>query len=173
MRSPDRRPGPQRPVRLLMPGGPERAPRTTSARPPLRRLATGHRRHDTSAPGCEVLSLPKPRQCSVAEELHVRVVLENSSTPKTPSILRGCCAIPLHADLQSRRNLVKRFCRDRVASIRTWTASWNDDPSGTRTPSRSSTPSPPTASGSTTQVTLVIHDEGDNKGAVEVRAPTV
>jgi hypothetical protein len=104
-------------------------------------------------------------------------VLDNSSTHKTPSIQRWLLRHPrftLHftPTYSSWLNLVERWfaelttkwikrgshrsVRDLVASIRTWIANWNDDPSrsfGTKPQTRSSTASPPTANGSTTHDT--------------------
>src|SRR5438105_3556741 len=114
---------------------------------------------------------------SVPDHLDIHVVLDNSSTHKTPSIQRWLVRHPRFAlhftpTYSSWLNLVERWfaeittkwikrgthrsVRDLVASIRTWITNWNDNPthsSGTRPPTRSSTASPPTASGSTTQVT--------------------
>ncbi len=113
---------------------------------------------------------------TVPDHLEVHLVLDNSSTHKTPSIQRWLARHPrftLHfaPTYSSWLNLVERWfaeltkwikrgthrsVREMVASIRTWTAGWNDNPSpssGTRPPTRSSKASPPTASESTTQVT--------------------
>jgi hypothetical protein len=87
---------------------------------------------------------------SVPAGLDVHVVLDNSSTHKTPSIQRWLLRHPrfhisLHPDLQllaqPHRALVRRAdhtkwikrgthrsVRDLVASIRTWITDWNDDP---------------------------------------------
>ena len=86
---------------------------------------------------------------SVPEGLEVHVVLDNSSTHKTPSIQRWLVRHPrftLHftPTYSSWLNLVERWfaelttkwikrgahrsVRDLVASIRTWIAGWNDDP---------------------------------------------
>jgi len=86
---------------------------------------------------------------SVPEGLEVHVVLDNSSTHKTPSIQRWLKRHPrftLHftPTYSSWLNLVERWfaelttkwikrgshrsVRDLVASIRTWIANWNDDP---------------------------------------------
>ncbi len=86
---------------------------------------------------------------SVPEGLDVHVVLDNSSTHKTPSIQRWLKRHPrftLHftPTYSSWLNLVERWfaelttkwlkrgshrsVRDLVASIRTWIASWNDEP---------------------------------------------
>ena len=86
---------------------------------------------------------------SVPEGLGVHVVLDNSSTHKTPSIRRWLKRHPrftLHftPTYSSWLNLVERWfaelttkwikrgahrsVRDLVASIRTWIANWNDDP---------------------------------------------
>lgn len=86
---------------------------------------------------------------SVPAHLDVHVVLDNSSTHKTPSIQRWLKLHPrftLHftPTYSSWLNLVERWfaelttkwlkrsahrsVRDLVASIRTWIASWNDDP---------------------------------------------
>jgi len=116
-------------------------------------------------------------EASVPAHLDVHVVLDNSSTHKTPSIQRWLLRHPrvtLHftPTYSSWLNLVERWfaelttkwikrgthrsVRDLVASIRSWITDWNDHPnhsSGTRPPTRSSTASPPTASESTTQDT--------------------
>ena len=86
---------------------------------------------------------------SVPAHLDVHVVLDNSSTHKTPSIQRWLTRHPrftLHftPTYASWLNLVERWfaelttkwikrgthrsVRDLVASIRTWIANWNDDP---------------------------------------------
>ncbi len=87
---------------------------------------------------------------SVPAHLDVHVVLDNSSTHKTPAIQRWLLAPPaLHAALHARPtarwlNLVERWfaelttkwikrgthrsVRELVASIRTWITNWNDDP---------------------------------------------
>src|SRR5919206_3711799 len=86
---------------------------------------------------------------SVPQGLDVHVVLDNSSTHKTPSIQRWLVRHPrftLHftPTYSSWLNLVERWfaelttkwikrgahrsVRDLVASIRTWIAGWNDDP---------------------------------------------
>jgi len=86
---------------------------------------------------------------SVPEQLDVHVVLDNSSTHKTPSIQRWLVRHPrftLHftPTYSSWLNLVERWfaelttkwitrgthrsVRDLVGSIRTWIANWNDDP---------------------------------------------
>jgi transposase len=86
---------------------------------------------------------------SVPSDLAVHVVLDNSSTHKTPSIQRWLVRHPrftLHftPTYSSWLNLVERWfaelttkwikraahrsVRDLVASIRTWIANWNDDP---------------------------------------------
>jgi transposase len=86
---------------------------------------------------------------SVPEHLAVHVVLDNSSTHKTPSIQRWLLRHPrfsLHftPTYSSWLNLVERWfaeltvkwikrgthrsVRDLVASIRTWIINWNDDP---------------------------------------------
>jgi transposase len=86
---------------------------------------------------------------SVPAHLDVHVVLDNSSTHKTPSIQRWLVRHPrftLHftPTYSSWLNLVERWfaelttkwikrgthrsVRDLVASIRTWIANWNDDP---------------------------------------------
>jgi transposase len=86
---------------------------------------------------------------SVPEGLEVHVVLDNSSTHKTPSIQRWLKRHPrftLHftPTYSSWLNLVERWfaelttkwlkrgshrsVRDLVASIRTWIATWNDEP---------------------------------------------
>ena len=82
---------------------------------------------------------------SVPEQLDVHVVLDNSSTHKTPSIQRWLVRHPRFTPTYSSwLNLVERWfaelttkwitrgthrsVRDLVASIRTWIANWNDDP---------------------------------------------
>jgi transposase len=86
---------------------------------------------------------------SVPPELDVHVVLDNSSTHKTPTIQRWLVRHPrftLHftPTYSSWLNLVERWfaelttkwikrgthrsVRDLVASIRSWIANWNDDP---------------------------------------------
>jgi len=86
---------------------------------------------------------------SVPEHLEVHVVLDNSSTHKTPSIQRWLVRHPrftLHftPTYSSWLNLVERWfaeltnkwikrsahrsVRDLVASIRTWITNWNEDP---------------------------------------------
>jgi transposase len=88
-------------------------------------------------------------ETSVPEGLDVHVVLDNSSTHKTPSIQRWLQKHPrftLHftPTYSSWLNLVERWfaelsakwikrgshrsVRDLVASIRTWIANWNEDP---------------------------------------------
>jgi transposase len=86
---------------------------------------------------------------SVPGQLDVHVVLDNSSTHKTPSVQRWLVRHPrftLHftPSYSSWLNLVERWfaelttkwikrgahrsVRDLVASIRTWISNWNDDP---------------------------------------------
>jgi transposase len=86
---------------------------------------------------------------SVPEGLDVHVVLDNSSTHKTPAIQRWLQRHPratLHftPTYSSWLNLVERWfaelttkwikrgahssVRDLVASIRTWISNWNDEP---------------------------------------------
>ncbi|HYD10380.1 MAG TPA: IS630 family transposase [Acidimicrobiales bacterium] len=86
---------------------------------------------------------------SVPDHLDVHVVLDNSSTHKTPSIQRWLVRHPRFTfhftpTYSSWLNLVERWfaelstkwikrgthrsVRDLVASIRTWIAGWNDDP---------------------------------------------
>lgn len=86
---------------------------------------------------------------SVPEHLEIHVVLDNSSTHKTPSIQRWLLRHPrftLHftPTYSSWLNLVERWfaelttkwikrgthrsVRDLVASIRTWITNWNEDP---------------------------------------------
>ena len=86
---------------------------------------------------------------SVPAGLAIHVVLDNSSTHKTPSIQRWLLRHPrfhLHftPTYSSWLNLVERWfaelsnkwikrdthrsVRDLVGSIRTWIANWNDDP---------------------------------------------
>jgi transposase len=114
---------------------------------------------------------------SVAAHLDVHVVLDNSSTHKTPSIQRWLLRHPritLHftPTYSSWLNLVERWfaelttksikrsahrsVRDLVASIRTWITTGTKTPSptsGTKPQTRSSTASLPTASGSLTEST--------------------
>jgi len=87
---------------------------------------------------------------SVPEHLQIHVVLDNSSTHKTPSVQRWLLRHPrftLHftPTYSSWLNLVERWfaelttkwikrtahrsVRDLVASIRTWITNWNEDPS--------------------------------------------
>jgi transposase len=88
-------------------------------------------------------------ESSVPDHLDIHVVLDNSSTHKTPSIQRWLVRHPrftLHftPTYSSWLNLVERWfaelttkwikrsahrsVRDLVASIRTWIANWNDEP---------------------------------------------
>ena len=115
---------------------------------------------------------------AVPAHLDVHVVLDNSSTHKTPAIQRWLVRHPRFTvhftpTYGSWLNLVERWfaelttkwikrsahrsVRDLVASIRTWITNWNEDPkpyvSHKTADERSSTASPSTASGSTTQVT--------------------
>lgn len=79
------------------------------------------------------------------DHLDVHVVLDNSSTHKTPAIQRWLKRHPRFTPTYSSwLNLVERWfaelttkwikrgahrsVRDLVASIRTWIANWNDDP---------------------------------------------
>ena len=104
---------------------------------------------------------------SVPADIDVHVVLDNSSTHKTPSIQRWLVRHPrltfhFTPTYSSWLNLVERWPAELttkwikrgshrsvcelVASIRSWITNWNDDPSpssGTRAPTRSSTASPP------------------------------
>jgi hypothetical protein len=118
----------------------------------------------------------------VPAHLDVHVVIDNSSTHKTPSIQRWLLRhLRFHVHYtptySSWLNLVERWfaelttkwikrgahrsVRDLVASIRTWIANWNEDPkptSGTRPPTKSLTASPPTANESTTQDTSGVSE---------------
>jgi transposase len=88
-------------------------------------------------------------EVNVPEHLHVHVVLDNSSTHKTPSIQRWLVRHPrftlhLTPTYSSWLNLVERLfaeltekwikrgahrsVKDLVASIRTWIANWNENP---------------------------------------------
>jgi len=115
------------------------------------------------------------RQVPAGLELHV--IVDNSSTHKTPAIQRWLLGHPgVHlyftptyswslnlverwfAKLTSKwlRHGTHRSVAQLQQSIRTWIEAWNQNPArlcGTRPPTRSSTPSPPTASESTTQDT--------------------
>src|SRR5438067_592785 len=114
---------------------------------------------------------------SMPTHLDVHVVLDNSSTHKTPSIQRWLLRHPrftLHftPTYSSWLNLVERWfaelttkwikrsahrsLRDLVASLHTWITNWNEDPKPYlwhKPQTRSSTASPPTANESLTQVT--------------------
>jgi transposase len=86
---------------------------------------------------------------SVPAELDVHVIVDNSSTHKTPAIQRWCVRHPRFTfhftpTYSSWLNLVERWfallterwlrrgshrsTKDLVASIRTWITGWNDDP---------------------------------------------
>ncbi len=99
--------------------------------------------------GADVLRFFKLIDLHVAPEFDVHVVLDNSSTHKTPSIQRWLVRHPrftLHftPTYSSWLNLVERWfaelttkwikrgthrsVRQLVASIRTWIAGWNDNP---------------------------------------------
>ena len=133
---------------------------------------------------------------SVPAQLDVHVVLDNSSTHKTPSIQRWLSAppalhAPLHAHLQllaqPRRALVRRADHEvdqaRQPTAPSATSSPRSAPgsptgtttpsptSGTRPPTRSSTASPPTASGSTTQVTRTAAPRRRSRRQREARTP--
>jgi transposase len=129
---------------------------------------------------------------AVPAHLDVHVVLDNSSTHKTPSIQRWLLRHPrfmLHftPTYSSWLNLVERWfaelttksikrgshrsLRDLVASIRTRIANWNDDPKPFvwyKTATRSSTAPPHTASGSTTQDTR--RAQGTSPSRCDVRS---
>jgi transposase len=123
----------------------------------------------------------------VPAHLDVHVVLDNSSTHKTPQVQRWLLRHPrFHVHFtptySSWLNLVERWfvelttkwikrgthrsVRDLVASIRTWITNWNTkNPSptfGTKPQTKSSPASPTTANESTTQ---------DTSGGVSVRVP--
>jgi transposase len=97
----------------------------------------------------EFLRFLKLIDASVPEHLEVHVVLDNSSTHKTPAVQRWLLRHPrfiLHftPTYSSWLNLVERWfgelttkwlrrgshrsVRELVASIRTWITNWNDDP---------------------------------------------
>jgi transposase len=97
----------------------------------------------------EFLRFLKLIDASVPEHLDVHVVLDNSSTHKTPAVARWLVRHPrfvLHftPTYSSWLNLVERWfgelttkwlrrgthrsVRELVASIRTWITNWNDDP---------------------------------------------
>ena len=114
------------------------------------RLRAGDLGDDAAAPRRGVPALPQPdRRSRCRQHLDVHVVLDNSSTHKTPSIQRWLVRHPrftLHftPTYSSWLNLVERWfaelttkwikrgshrsVRDLVASIRTWITNWNDDP---------------------------------------------
>jgi hypothetical protein len=114
---------------------------------------------------------------AVPDYLGVHVVLDNSSTHKTPSTQRWLVRQPrstfhLTPTYSSWMNLVERWfaelttkwikrathlsVRELVKSIRTWIAGWNDDPKPYvwhKTADEISIVSPPTARGSAIQNT--------------------
>jgi transposase len=144
------------PILPLMPGVPERRSHdyvrygTTNLYAALdlasgRVLAEMTPRHRA----CEFRRFLKLIDASVPAEFDVHLVLDNSSTHKTPSIQRWLLGHPrftLHftPTYGSWLNLVERWfaelttkwikrgthrsVRDLVASIRSWIANWNDDP---------------------------------------------
>jgi transposase len=128
---------------------PDRSPPPTCTRrstsPPARVIAEMRPRHRAE----EFRRFLNLIDASVPADLDVHVVLDNSSTHKTPSIQRWLVRHPrftLHftPTYSSWLNLVERWfaelttkwikrgahrsVRDLVASIRTWIANWNDDP---------------------------------------------
>ena len=66
-------------------------------------------------------------ESSVPDHLDIHVVLDNSSTHKTPSIQRWLKRHPRFTTKWIKRS-AHRSVRDLVASIRTWIANWNDEP---------------------------------------------
>src|SRR5215216_3267942 len=168
------------PILPMRPGTPERVTHDyrrfgTSSLFAALDIATGevisalHQRHRA----IEFKQFLKRIDAEVPAELEVHLVLDNSSTHKTPAIQRWLKAHPrftLHFTPTSSSwlNLVERWfaelttkklrrgahrsVRDLNADIRAWIETWNDDPSptsGPRPPTRSSNPSPPTAREST------------------------
>lgn len=144
------------PVFPLMPGVPERRTHdyrrngTTNLYAALN-VASGHvissmtARHRAQ----EFLRFLKLIDATVPEHLDVHVVLDNSSTHKTPAVQRWLVRHPrfeLHftPTYSSWLNLVERWfgelttkwlrrgthrsVRELVSSIRTWITNWNDDP---------------------------------------------
>ena len=143
------------PVLPLMPGVPERRTHDYTARHdqpvrrPGRRLRAGDLGDDAAAPRRGVPALPQPDRRRRAAELEVHVVLDNSSTHKTPAIQRWLVRHPRFTfhftpTYSSWLNLVERWfaelttkwikrgshrsVRDLTASIRTWITNWNDEP---------------------------------------------
>ncbi len=144
------------PILPMLPGTPERATHDykrsgTSSLYAALDLSTGkvigalHSRHRAIEFKQFLATIDK----AVPAELDVHIVLDNSSTHKTPAIRRWLAAHPrfvLHFTPTSASwlNLVERWfaelttkwikrgshhsVRDLVASIRTWIANWNDDP---------------------------------------------
>jgi transposase len=144
------------PILPLLPGTPERATHDykragTSSLYAALDLATGkvigrlHARHRA----IEFKQFLQTLDREIPADLDVHLVLDNSSTHKTPSIQRWLQRHPrfsLHftPTYASWLNLVERWfaelttkwikrgthrsVRDLVASIRTWIATWNDDP---------------------------------------------
>ena len=145
------------PILPMLPGRARaRDPRLQARRhlEPLRRA--GHQRPARSSARCTAATARSSSSSScrridreVPAELDVHVVLDNSSTHKTPAIQSWLLAHPrfvLHftPDLSSWLNLVERWfaelttkklrrgahrsVRDLNADIRAWIDTWNDDP---------------------------------------------
>ena len=114
-------------------------------------VASGNVIHSLTAPhrAAEFLRFLKLIDASVPAHLGVHVVLDNSSTHKTPAVQRWLVRHPrftLHftPTYSSWMNLVERWfaelttkwlkrgthrsVKELVASIRTWITNWNDDP---------------------------------------------
>ena len=144
------------PILPMMPGTPERATHdykrhgTTNLYAALD-VASGHVIADTTARhrAEEFRRFLNLIDATVPDDLDVHVVLDNSSTHKTPSIQRWLVRHPrftLHftPTYSSWLNLVERWfaelttksikrgahrsVRDLVASLRTWITNWNEDP---------------------------------------------
>src|SRR3990170_4300192 len=121
-----------------------RSPRSRplTAPPPSCRSSPGHR-------AAEFIAFLKLIEREVPAELEVHVVIDNSSTHKTPAVKRWLLSHPrfiLHftPTYSSWLNLVERWfaelttkwikrgthrsVRELVASIRTWITGWNDNP---------------------------------------------
>jgi transposase len=136
-------------------------------------IATTRRRHRAEEFKAFLIEIDKP----VPDNLEVHVVLDNSSTHKTPAIKTWLLRHPrFHFHFtptsSSWLNLVERWfaeltrkllqrsahrsLRALEADLRAWTATWNENPrpsSGVRQQTRSWSLLPDTASGSLTQVT--------------------
>jgi transposase len=172
------------PILPMLPGTPERATHDyrragTSSLYAALDIATGkvigslHSRHRA----IEFRKFLQTLDRQVPAELDVHLVLDNSSTHKTPAIQRWLAAHPrfvVHFTPTSSSwpNLVERWfaelttkklrrgahrsVRQLNTDIRAWIETWNDDParsSGPRPPTRSSTQSPATAHESTNRDT--------------------